>query len=63
MQRGKIINIETLLPEISGYEEEIKENLLKIFDFVYKVQGWTHEKDKLPRNKVNLYKYIEDLLK
>ena len=63
MQRGKKVNIQSLLKEMKEYDEETKESLLKFFDFVYNDHKWSYKKDKLPRNKVALYSFIEDLLK
>jgi len=63
MQRGKKINIQSLLMEMNEYDEETKENLLKFFDFVYNDQEWSYEKAKLPKNKIKLYNFIEKLLR
>ena len=51
------------MTEIKEFDEESKENLLKLFDFVYNDHKWSYKKDNLPRNKVALYNFIEDLLK
>ncbi len=62
MEEGKKINLKTLLDEIENYDKEIKNNLYYIFDFIYNEQNWPHKKEKIPRNKVALYKKIEELV-
>ncbi len=61
MERGKKINIATLLKELKGFDSETKKNLLSLFDFVYFTQNWSEI--ELPRNRVILYSKIEELIK
>lgn len=61
MERGKKINIRTLLGELKDINPETKKNLLSLFDFVYYTQNWSEI--ELPRNRVILYSKIEELIK
>ena len=60
MERGKKINIETLLNEITDVDNDKKQYLIEIFLLVYKKQGWPD--DSVPTNRLALYTLIEDLL-
>ena len=61
MERGKKINITTLLGELKDVNSETKKNLLSLFDFVYYTQNWSEI--ELPRNRVILYSKVEELIK
>lgn len=60
MERGKKVNIRTLLRELKDFDVETKKNLLSLFDFVYYTQNWSET--ELPRNRVILYSKIEELI-
>lgn len=61
MERGKKVNITTLLKDLEDFNSETKRNLLSLFDFVYYNQNWSET--ELPRNRVILYSKIEELIK
>lgn len=61
MERGKKINITTLLKELTDINSETKKNLLSLYDFVYYAKNWSEI--ELPRNRVILYSKVEELIK
>ena len=61
MERGKKINIRTLLGELQDFNPKTKKNLLSLFDFVYYTNDWSEI--ELPRNRVILYNKIEEIIK
>ena len=60
MQKGKKINVFTLLDEINGINLEIKNKYKILFDFVYNEMRWPYLKIK--KNRTLLYSKIEKLI-
>lgn len=60
MERGKKVNIYSLMEEINDINVKIKNAFIKIFDYIYYDLQWGHSQP--PRNRVALYNKVEEIL-
>ena len=61
MNKGKEVNIYTLLDEIDNFNVEIKEILKELYNYVYLTLEWPHK--PIRSNRTLLYARIEEILK